>query len=403
VRGRGCRRREALYSRRRLRCDSIAGSMKFPATFRMNRGLKWAALVALSCAYSAESGVCFAQEEKSGARAAAAEGAKAFQEGRWADAIDFFTRAESLVHAPPHLLYIARSQKQTGLLVQARENLLAIVREELAPTAPHAFRAAQEDAKTELKDLEPRLPYVTLTIKGAGSSSVVILQDGNKVPSALVGVPRPVDPGSHTFEATAGSLKGRVSVDLKEAERKKVTLELGAGDATTAPAPTPPAPTPAPAAATPPPSEAPAAAMTEQPPSAPTPEADSGGGSKGLLIGGFVGVGLGLGGVALGAVMLSGASSKQDEANSLFNDNKCGAPAGCSDAIKGQISDADDKASSSRTLGIVGLAAGGAVLVAGGVLLVLHFTGKKSSSPDASVPTLHLAVAPSSIRLGGTF
>jgi hypothetical protein len=380
--------------------------MKFPSAFGKNRGLKWAALLALSCAYGAESGVCHAQEEKSGARAAAAEGAKAFQEGRWADAIDYFTRAESLVHAPPHLLYIAKSQKQTGLLVQARENLLSIVREELPPTAPHAFRQAQEDAKAELKDLEPRLPYVTLNLKGAGSSSVTVLQDGNKIPSALVGVPRPVDPGSHTFEATAGSLKGRISVDVKEGEKKRVLLELGAGDLPPGPTPAPAATTPAPAAATPAPTPA-AAGPTEAPPATPPPQADTGGGgggggSNGLLIGSFVGFGVGAVGLAVGTIFTLGASSKQDESNSLFNDNKCGAPAGCPQTIHDQISAADDDASSKRTLGLVGFIAGGVGVAAGVTLLVLHGSSKGSAS-SASIPTLQVAVTPSSVRLGGTF
>src|SRR5262245_55707147 len=39
-------------------------------------------------------------EERAGARAAAQEGASAFREKRWSDAIDLFTRAESLVHSP---------------------------------------------------------------------------------------------------------------------------------------------------------------------------------------------------------------------------------------------------------------------------------------------------------------
>src|SRR5512146_2478764 len=83
-----------------------------------------AAAVALACLAHAGDGACQANEERVGARAAAVEGAKAFSEKRWADAIDFFKRAESLVHAPPHLLYMARAQAQIGQLVEARENLL---------------------------------------------------------------------------------------------------------------------------------------------------------------------------------------------------------------------------------------------------------------------------------------
>jgi hypothetical protein len=353
--------------------------------------------------------VCYAQEERVGARAAAAEGAKAFQEGRWADAIDYFTRAESLVHAPPHLLYIARAQKQTGLLVQARENLLSIIREDLPASAPHAFRQAQDDAKAELKDLEPRLPYVTLTVKGAGSNSVTLLQDGNKIPSALVGVPRPVDPGSHTFEATAGSLKGRVSVDVKEGEKKRVTLELGAGELPPAPPPTT-APTPPPAATTPA-STGPTPAPTEPAPAAPQPEPDTGGGGKstGLLIGSIAGFAVGVGGFAIGAISLGNAGSKQSESDDLFNNNNCATSSGtgmgvkCTDDIKAQISDLDSQADSARTLGTIGLIAGGVGVVAGGTLLVLYLGSGKSASSARSLPPIHVSVTPSFVRVGGTF
>jgi hypothetical protein len=383
--------------------------MKVPTTFGKYRRLRWAALLALGCAYGAESGVCHAQEEKIGARAAAAEGAKAFQEGRWADAIDYFTRAESLVHAPPHLLYIARAQKQTGLLVQARENLLSIIREDLSGTAPRAFHQAQDDAKAELKDLEPRLPFVTLTLKGAGSSSVTLLQDGNKIPSALVGVPRPVDPGSHTFEATAGSLKGRVTVDVKEGEKKRVTLELGAGELP--PAPPPAAPTAAPAAATPV-SASPEASPTEPGPAAPPPEADTGGGGKstGLLIGSIAGFAVGVGGITVGLISLGGASSKQSESDGLFNANDCGTASGtgtgvkCTDDIKAQISDLDGQADSARSLGTIGLIAGGVGLAAGGTLLVLYLgSGKSSASSAGSLAPIRVSVTPSFVRVGGTF
>lgn len=374
--------------------------MKVPATFGKNRRLKWAALVALACAYGAGSGVCHAQEERSGARAAAAEGAKAFQEGRWADAIDYFTRAESLVHAPPHLLYIARSQKQSGLLVQARENLLSIIREDLPASAPHAFRQAQEDARAELKDLEPRLPYVTLTLKNAGSGSVTLLQDGNKVPSALIGVPRPVDPGSHQFEATAGNLKGRISVDVKEGEKKRVILEMGTGDLPAAPPPAAAGTPPAAPAATPPTAAGPASPEPSQP-AAPPPQADTGGkGSTGLLIGSLVGFGVGVGGIALGTISALGASSKQSDADSLYDANKCDQQ--CGPEIQSQINDLYDQRDSAKTLALVGFIAGG-VGVAAGVTLFILYNGSKSHSTAQSVPALQFAVTPTSFRLGGSF
>src|SRR3954451_11899470 len=82
-------------------------------------------------------------EDRAGARAAATEGAKAMEEGRYEQAIDLFTRAESLVHAPPHLVYMARSYVKLGKLVRASETYLKVTRETLPSNAPKAFTDAQ--------------------------------------------------------------------------------------------------------------------------------------------------------------------------------------------------------------------------------------------------------------------
>src|ERR1700748_520497 len=86
-------------------------------------------------------------QERAGARALANEGAQAFDEKRWADVVDLFSRAESLVHAPPHLLLIARAQVHLGHWVSAREAYLKIIRENVADSAPKSFREAQVAAK----------------------------------------------------------------------------------------------------------------------------------------------------------------------------------------------------------------------------------------------------------------
>src|SRR5579883_2443273 len=48
-------------------------------------------------------------------------------------------RAEALVHAPTHLLYIARTEAKLGQLVEASETYARIQHEALAPDAPKAF------------------------------------------------------------------------------------------------------------------------------------------------------------------------------------------------------------------------------------------------------------------------
>src|SRR5688572_12247306 len=85
-------------------------------------------------------------EQRAAARSLATEGATAFNEGRYQDAVDMFTKAESLLHAPPHLLFLARSHAKLGQLVKAREAYMKVVKETLPPNASPAFRNAQSSA-----------------------------------------------------------------------------------------------------------------------------------------------------------------------------------------------------------------------------------------------------------------
>ncbi len=53
-------------------------------------------------------------EERAGARAAGLAGLEAYQAGKYDQAVDYFGRAESLMHAPTHLLYLAAETRNSG-------------------------------------------------------------------------------------------------------------------------------------------------------------------------------------------------------------------------------------------------------------------------------------------------
>src|SRR5258706_13864956 len=109
-------------------------------------------------------------EQRAGARTLATEGAQAFNEGRFKDAVDLFTKAESLVHAPPHLLFMARAHAKLGQFVKAREAYLKIIKEQLAPNAPQAFRDAQSAADEERKQVEPHIGKLLVKVEGADAA-----------------------------------------------------------------------------------------------------------------------------------------------------------------------------------------------------------------------------------------
>ena len=193
-------------------------------------------------------------EERAGARAAADQGFDAFERGEWERALDLFERAESLVHSAVQVLYVARSNARLNRLIEAQEAYLRIVREPLPAGAGAALKQAQQEAAQELAALEPQLPFVSVLVEGmSDTGSLEVTQDGHVLPSALVGVAHPLNPGEHTWRARSGSRqsapetrnvepgsKTSVTLRLSEAE-----IELVAPPPAPAPAPVPRAPLPA--------------------------------------------------------------------------------------------------------------------------------------------------------------
>jgi hypothetical protein len=319
----------------------------------------------------------FAQsdEQRSGARAAATQGAKAFSEKRWADSIDLFTRAESLVHSQVHLLYMARAYMNLGSLVKARESYIKITNEDLPAGAPQPVKAAKADAEKELEALEPRVPYVSVVVQGGGPKPVTVTMDGVQVPPALIGVPRPVDPGDHKFEAAAESMDSAVStIAVREGHSETVVLTLHPGVGV------PATPVATPGTGT----EAPALTPTGAPP--PPPEADSGSHISPIT---WVALGVGVVGIGVGTGFALSSSSKVDDANKLCtlgrDHDSCPAD--------GSASKLDDDARTARTISLVGFIAGGVGLATGATLLVVGLTHKKPATAASITPWVGLGSA----------
>ena len=333
----------------------------------------WLSCVALALALSAIAPPANAQtdQERAGARAAASEGAKAFNEGRYADAVDLFTRAESLVHAPPHLLYLARAHEKQGQLVKAREAYLKITREKLAADAPDAFKQAQTSAEQELSALEPRVPYLTIKVTGEGADGASVTMDDKPVPKALIGVPYPVDPGEHKLQATGQDVQSDLqTVNLAESGRQNVELVLK----------------PAPGASAGPGSEGGGTGDANASASMDLGTTDSG--PNGLRIASYAAFGVGVVGLAAGTIFALQASSKYSEADDLCNAPGGGCPADKQDEINALDSDGD----SAKTIATIGFIVGG-VGIASGITLFILSSNKSSASGPRVQPWVGLGSA----------
>ncbi len=168
------------------------------------------------------------------AKAFAVEGLASFDKGNFEDALKSFEQAEKRFHAPPHLLYIARSQAKLGKLLEARDTYRKLMGETLAPDAPGAFKAAQADGRPELDALQTRIPKIELDSEGAPESEVHFMIDNQPIenPNEL----QPVNPGSRVVSAQAAGFETETkSVMVKERDLTKVLLSLrpegqGGGD-----------------------------------------------------------------------------------------------------------------------------------------------------------------------------
>jgi len=280
-------------------------------------------------------------EARAGARAAATQGLKALQDGRYQDAVDLCTRAESLMHAPTHLLLIARAQTKLGHLVEAQEAYIKIERDHLDPKAPRAFVDAQAAASDEAAALAPRVPSMKVTVEGAAPADVQLTLDGAPFPAALVGMASPINPGSHTFQATSPSATADpVTVTIAEGARENVTMTMK------------PIATPEASSATPTPNDTPS---LDEPASS----------HSGLRVAGWIGLGIGVVGLAAGTVFVVKNHSDRNDANGL-----CG-PKGCPDSQRAQITAFDHDATTAGTFSWISYGVGAAGIVGGAAMLWL--------------------------------
>jgi hypothetical protein len=298
-------------------------------------------------------------DDRAGARAAAEEGARAFEEQRYSDAVDLFVRAESLVHSPVHLLYTARALEKLGFLVRAREAYIKIVNEDLSPSAPGAWKDAKAQADTELDALKPKIPSVTVVTEGAGSKPVTVTMDGVQMKSVLLGVPRPVDPGEHKFEAVAeGMSSGPVTVSAQAGHPEKVVLTLK------------------PSGSAPVAHQQQSTVTSTQ--ATTTPAAGDQGGSSAIppyLP--WIVLGVGVAGVGVGTIFALKAKSNRDDLSSKIDAN-CTGPSSdptCPSSMKSELQGLKDDGDTAATIATVGFIAGGVAIAAGGTLLLLSMNG----------------------------
>lgn len=358
---------------------------------------------------AAQSALAQTDLERATARDAANNGRAAFDAGKYEKAIDYLSRAEQLVHSPTHLLFMARAQAKLGRLVAAHETYLKITRETLAANAPKAFVSAQEAAEQEQEALDARLPSVTVQLQGATTAPDTTIQmDGTPLPTAMIGIPLPADPGEHVFKATGPWIASDpVTIKLSEASKQTVTLKLrSTGTPSASVAATTKAAQPAPAA-----TAAAAAVATEAPPSSrssepapayqPTTVDHRKKHSVPLLVTSGLFFAAGLASAGVGGSYLLKASDTRNEADKLFEQCRLMNGGTCPGEMSEVILSKDNDADHQSKVGIFCMVGAGVGVVTGLTFLIIDLSTAKVES--ARAPRILPVIGPQSLGVVGTF
>jgi len=152
------------------------------------------------------------------------EGLMLFQQGKFADAHTKFAAADAISPSPVFRLYIARSLARTGRLLAARDTYRSLAAQVISEDAPPPWRQAKADANGELAALEPRIPSIQVTVKGASAAAELTIDDKPVSMGSVVHV----DPGDHIARVRDGKSERQTVVVVAEGSREQaVALDFG--------------------------------------------------------------------------------------------------------------------------------------------------------------------------------
>jgi hypothetical protein len=284
--------------------------------------------------------------------------------GQWADAYDKLTRVAAVKLTAGVRYHLALCQEKMGKLATALDGFHQAQKQAEADSARDVLRLVGK----QLEELEPRVPRLTVHVVPPLDEAVVQL-DGAPIAKTLVGVAMPVDPGSHTVEASAPSrAPTKATITMGERDVTSIDLQLGeprSGAAATGAAP------------------GPATATTTAPASAPAPESAST--SSGSIAGPLLATAgaLALAGLGVGAYIAAGNAVTSGQQQCAPSDTR----APCDSAVS--TVRAWDFTAAGAWLGAAAL----------GTVAVVLWIHSSHSQPTSTA----LVIGPARIELGGRF
>lgn len=218
------------------------------------------------------------------------------QDGKCDKAIPHLVESLRLDPRAITLINLASCEEKTGRWASA----LGHWADARARAQAESATLIEEEATKRAKDLEHKIPRLTIVLGPGAPSGTEVARDGVVLGAVSLGVSLPVDPGPHTVVARApGRAEGSKTVTLAEGESVRVEVAPGGS---------------APLAAAPPPD---ASASGKAPP--------SGSGGTSPLV--WIGFGTAIAGATVGSISGLLALERASNAKEACPENRCTDPA----------------------------------------------------------------------------
>jgi hypothetical protein len=306
-------------------------------------------------------------------------GDKHFAEGRYAEALESYQGADSIMNVPSTKFAVGKSLEKVGKLIEARNKLLEVTRMPARDNEPAAFVAARSQSAAIAAEIAQRIPTIKIEPQGlADGAKFGASVDGQAIPPSIAGLPIRVNPGEHQVQLSGDGITSKIaSISVKEREARILRIDIMDADDPAAP---PPVVAPADG-------DAPAEAVS--PDEAPADGAED----EGLSPLVWVGFGVGGAGLIVGTVTGILTLSKASDVGDMCNDDK----SRCTPEAEAEA----DSATTTAHISTIGFALAGAGIAVGVVGLLL--SGSSDGADDAATATLQPLVGPGYVGVKGSF
>jgi len=287
-------------------------------------------------------------QEKSRAKQEWVRGRQMMARGRFDQAAEHYRKASELHPKAQHTLDLARALEKLGKLLEASQLLHQVV-----TTSESNAGLAQAAAQKLVIQVEPRVPWILIEIKGPPRGAAETTVDGEVVDAS---VEAPLDPGEHTIVVEAdGFVPAEKTIELEESAHETIKLVLEP--------------------------------LGDSDEGDEVQEDDDGGGS---VVPAVIAFGVGVVGIGVGGVFGAMAFSETSEVEERCGGNKC--PPSEAQAL--------DDAKAKGTISTIGFVVGGVGLATGVVLLLMS---GGDSEEQVGLPSVRPFVGVGSIGASGTF